>query len=79
MHHKIQKLLILFCVLTIVVYVLSANGGHHYRKKMSIIDSLHYSSSLATLAGYNKAESHSNTAKLVDILAVLAGVWAVVV
>jgi hypothetical protein len=79
MHHKVQKLLIIFTVLTIVVYVLAANGGQHYGKKMSLLDSLHYSSSLATLSGYSKAESRSSTAKLVDIAAVLAGVWAVVV
>jgi hypothetical protein len=79
MHHKIQKLLIIFIVLTVVVYVLAANGGNHYGKKMSLLDSLHYSSSLATLAGYSKAESRSNIAKLVDIAAVLAGVWAIVV
>lgn len=79
MHHKVQKLLIIFIVLTIVVYVLSTNGGHHYNKKMTLIESLHYSSSLASLAGYSKAESRSTIAKLVDISAVFAGVWAVVV
>ena len=79
MHHKVQKLLLIFIVLTVVVYVLSSNGGHHYGKKMGLLDSLHYSSSLATLAGYSKAESRSSIAKFVDIAAVFAGVWAVVV
>jgi len=79
MHHKVQKLLTIFIVLTIVVYILSSNGGNHYNKKMTLLDSFHYSSSLASLAGYSKAESRSSIAKLVDIAAVFAGVWAVVV
>lgn len=79
MHHKVQKLLVIFFVLTVVVYVLSSLGLHHYDKKMNLLDSLHYSSSLATLSGYSKAESRSRIAKLVDIAAVFAGVWAVVV
>jgi hypothetical protein len=79
MHHKIAKLLTIFSILTVVVYVLASNGGQHYGSKMSILDSLHYSSSLATLSGYSKATSRSNIAKAVDILAVFAGVWAVVI
>jgi hypothetical protein len=79
MHHKVQKLLIIFFVLSLVVYILSSLGSHHYNKKMSLLDSLHYSGSIASLAGYSKVESRSSIAKLVDILAVFAGVWAVVV
>jgi hypothetical protein len=75
---KIEHVLILFVVASIVIWILSRTGDHHYGKKFSIVDSMYHSSSLASLAGTSKASSHSDQAKILDMIIVFVGVWAVV-
>ena len=75
---KIEHVLMLFVVASIVIWILSRTGDQHYGQEFSVVDSMYHSCSLASLGGFSKSNSRSNQAKILDMCIVFVGVWAVV-
>jgi hypothetical protein len=75
---KIEHVISLFIVATVLVWSLSRSGIQHYGQEFSLVDSMYHSCSLASLGGFSKSASRSDQAKILDMCIVFVGVWAVV-